>query len=122
MGVRVLIVEDEIDGIIGLTSFGPVRDKGLGMDGEIYTLYVDPDHVGRGAGSTLLHGAFAGLKEGKFQACLIWSHALNNARFFYEAMGGQRIGERTTRLGGAPVPEIGFGWKRLAVQPRRLVI
>ena len=118
----VVMVEDETEGAIGLASFGPVRDRGLGMDGEIYTLYVDPDHVGRGAGRTLLHGAFAGLKDRKFQSCLIWSHALNNARFFYEAMGGQRIGERTTRLGGAPVPEIGFGWKRLTVQPRRLVI
>ena len=56
------------------------------------------------------------------KGCLVWSHAQNNARFFYEAMGGQKIAERTTRLGGAPVPEVGFGWKRLAVQPRRLVI
>jgi ribosomal protein S18 acetylase RimI-like enzyme len=92
------------------------------LDGEIYTLYVDPDFLGCGAGTALLHGAFAALKDRKFHSCLVWSHAHNNARFFYEAMGGQKIAERTTRLGGAPCPEIGFGWKRLAVQPRRLVI
>jgi ribosomal protein S18 acetylase RimI-like enzyme len=118
----VLIAEDADEGPIGLASFGAARDHGLGLDGEIYTLYVDPEFLGRGAGSALLHGAFASLKERKFHSCLVWSHALNNARFFYEAMGGQRMAERTTRLGGTPVPEIGFGWKRLAVQPRRLVI
>ena len=119
---NVLLAEDDAEGTIGLASFGAARDSGLGLDGEIYTLYVDPQFWGQGAGSALLHGAFAALKGRKFHSCLIWSHALNNARFFYEAMGGQRVAERTTRLGGAPVPEIGFGWKRLAVQPRRLAI
>lgn len=118
----VLVAEDALEGVIGLASFGPVRDHGLGLDGEIYTLYVDPDFLGLGAGSALVHGAFEALKDRKFHSCLVWSHAQNNARFFYEAMGGQKMAERTTRLGGAPVPEIGFGWKRLAVQPRRLAI
>ena len=120
--VGVLVAEDAMEGAIGLASFGAARDRGLGLDGEIYTLYVDPDFLGCGTGTALLHGAFAALKERKFHSCLVWSHAQNNARFFYEAMGGQRMAERTTRLGGAPVPEIGFGWKRLSVQPRRLVI
>jgi ribosomal protein S18 acetylase RimI-like enzyme len=118
----VLVAEAGSHGLIGLASLGPARDRGLGFDGEIYTLYVDPGFLGRGAGTILLHGAFAVLKDRKFHSCLVWSHAQNNARFFYEAMGGQRIAERTTRLGGSQVPEIAFGWKRLAVQPRRIAI
>ena len=106
----------------GLASLGGARDRSLGFDGEIYTLYVDPSFFGQGAGRKLLHGAFAAMKERKFHSCLIWSHARNNACFFYEAMGGQRVAERTTRLGGEPTPEVAFGWKRLATNSRRLAI
>ena len=34
----VLVAEDPRHGIVGLTSLGPARDKGLGLDGEVYTL------------------------------------------------------------------------------------
>ena len=121
-GGGVLVAEAGNLGPIGLASLGASRDRGLGFDGEIYTLYVDPACLGQGVGSALLQGAFAALKERKFHSCLVWSHARNNACFFYEAMGGIRIAERTTRMAGSPVPEIAFGWKHLAVQPRRIAI
>ena len=121
-GGNVLVAELGNQGVIGLASLGAARDGGLGFDGEIYTLYVDPAFLGLGTGTALLHGAFAALRDRKFHSCLIWSHARNNACFFYEAMGGQKVAERTTRMGGAPVPEVAFGWKRLAVQPRRFAI
>ena len=110
----VIVVEDREHGLVGLSSLGSARDRGLGFEGEVYTLYVDPGFFGLGVGRTLLHGAFAALKERKLNSCLIWSHARNNACFFYEAMGGQRVAERLTRLGGEPTPEVAFGWKRLA--------
>ena len=118
----VIVAEDHQYGVIGLASLGGARDSGLGFEGEVYTLYVDPAFFGQGAGRALLHGAFAALKERKLNSCLIWSHARNNACFFYEAMGGQRVAERTMRLGGEPTPEIAFGWKRLATSSRRLAL
>ena len=111
----VLVAEDPAFGIIGLASLGPARDKGLGLDGEIYTLYVDPAFLGRGAGKLLLAASFAALTEKKYRSCLIWAHARNNACFFYEAMGGKRVATRLTRLMGEETPEIAFGWKRLLV-------
>jgi ribosomal protein S18 acetylase RimI-like enzyme len=118
----VIVAEDRDFGVIGLASLGNARDGSLGFDGEVYTLYVDPAFIGQGAGRALLHGAFAALKERDLTSCLIWSHARNNACFFYEAIGGQRVAERTTRMGGAPTPEIAFGWKRLATSSRRLAL
>jgi ribosomal protein S18 acetylase RimI-like enzyme len=117
----VIVAEDKTHGVVGLASLGGARDRSLGFEGEIYTLYVDPAFFGRGVGRKLLQGAFASLKEQKFHSCLVWSHARNNACFFYEAMGGQRVAERTTRLGGEPTPEVAFGWKRLATNPRGTV-
>jgi len=110
----VLVADDEQHGVIGLCSLGTARDGGTGFDGEVYTLYVDPAFMGRGAGRALLSGAFDTFKTRNLRSCLIWAHARNNACFFYEAMGGRRVATRTTRLMGELTPEVGFGWKRLA--------
>jgi GNAT superfamily N-acetyltransferase len=88
----------------------------IGLDGEVYTLYVDPAFLGRGTGRVLLTGAFDAFKDRKLRSCLIWAHAKNNACFFYEAMGGKRVATRTTQLMGELTPEIGFGWRQLATR------
>ena len=116
----VLAAEDKDFGVIGLAGFGAARDHGLGFDGEVYTLYVAPAFLGRGVGRALLHGAFAALKKRGHHSCLIWSHAQNNACFFYEAMGGVRSGNRQIMMGGQQVSEVAFGWKQLAVSRRKL--
>jgi len=118
-GVAVLVAEDAQAGVIGLTSLGAARDSTLGFDSEIYTLYVDPDFLGRGVGRTLLAGGFDLLKGRGARSCLIWAHARNNACFFYEAMGGRRIAARTTRLMGELTPEVAFGWRQLAFQKQK---
>ena len=58
-----LVAEDAQHGAIGLCSLGAARDGGTGFDGEIYTLYVDPAFLGRGAGRALLAGAFDAFKD-----------------------------------------------------------
>ena len=73
----VLIAEDAHFGPVGLASLGPARDKGLGLDGEIYTLYVDPAFLGRGTGRALLAASFAALTAKKYRSCVIWAHARN---------------------------------------------
>jgi len=111
----VLVAENTRHGIVGMASLGPSRDPALGFDGEVYTLYVDPAHYGRGAGRALLRGAFLTLSRSEMSSCVIWAHARNHARFFYEAMGGRLVAERTARLMGETVPEAAFGWKTLAL-------
>jgi hypothetical protein len=46
---------------------------------------------------------------------VIWAHAKNNARFFYEKVGGRLIAERSGRMMGDPINENAFGWRRLAL-------
>jgi len=111
----VYVAEDEKGAVVAMTSFGRARDSGLGFDGEIYTLYVDPMRTGAGIGRALLRGAFGAMSERGHQSCVIWAHAKNPARFFYEAMGGRLIAERTTAMMGVPVPEVAFGWRKLAL-------
>ena len=111
----VYVAEDDKGKTLGMASMGRARDSGLGYDAEVYTLYVDPLMTGRGVGRALLAGAFAALSERGHLRCVIWAHAGNPARFFYEAMGGKLVAERTTSMMGVPVPEIAFGWTKLAL-------
>ena len=114
----VFVAESERHGILGMMSFGPSRDSALGFDGEIYTLYVDPAFFGRGIGRAMMMAAFARMRARGFSSCVIWAHARNPARFFYERMGGRLIAERTARMMGDPIPEAAFGWKTLALAER----
>jgi GNAT superfamily N-acetyltransferase len=118
----VLVAEDALHGAIGLASLGTARDGTLGYEGEVYTLYVDPAFLGRGTGRALMAGAFDIFKDRKLRSCIIWAHAQNNACFFYERMGGKRVATRTVSLMGAATPEIGFGWKQLAVRRQSRII
>ncbi len=111
----VYVAEDDKGRLLGMTSMGRARDSGLGYDSEIYTLYVDPAVTGRGIGRALLAGAFSALSERGHTRCVIWAHAGNPARFFYERMGGRLVAERTTSMMGVPVPEAAFGWTKLAL-------
>jgi GNAT superfamily N-acetyltransferase len=117
-GRETVLVADSRQGIIGMASLGPARDRDLGFNGEVYTLYVDPAYFGMGIGRALLKGAFAHLRQSGASSCVIWAHAKNHARFFYEAMGGRLIAERTAKLMGEPCPEVAFGWRVLALAGR----
>ena len=114
----VFVAECGKHGVIGMASFGPTRDGALGYDGEIYTLYVDPSFYGRGTGRALMQGAYAALHKKGHSSCIIWAHAKNPVRFFYEAIGGRLIAERTAHMMGDAVPENGFGWRKLALTER----
>src|SRR5262249_3922746 len=107
--------------LAGMSSLGPARDADLGFGAEIYTLYVAPECTGSGVGRALLASGFDFLRRGGFRSCLIWAHAKNNARFFYEAMGGKMIARRSRPIMGVTMPEIAFGWNALALIPDRRV-
>jgi GNAT superfamily N-acetyltransferase len=95
----------ESDGTaIGFTHIGPVEDPPSGPQngiGEVYTLYLDPDHLGRGAGRFLLGAAEARLAADGFdQACLWVLDTNHRARRFYERQGwALSDGIRTQKYG-----------------------
>jgi hypothetical protein len=39
--------------------------------------------------------------------------AQNPTRFFYEGLGGERVGERVDTMGGTDVDEIAYAWRDL---------
>jgi len=108
-----VLVAEEAGQIIGVGSCGPSRHPGLGLAGEVYTLYVLPDFQNQGIGRRLMIGLFEALRQRGRDSALIWVLAANPSRFFYENMGGKRVGERDERLWGTVLHEIAYGWPDL---------
>jgi GNAT superfamily N-acetyltransferase len=82
---RPLVAEVEGD-IVGFASVGPSRDSD--GDGELYAIYVDPDHWGTGVGRKLMRAAEERLRELGHRDAFLWVFEDNpRARRFYEAAG-----------------------------------
>ena len=109
-----LVAEDEKSGILGMGSAGKNRLQSRNYIGEVYTLYVHPDHQNKGVGKMLLSGLFGELTKYNINSALIWVLARNPSRFFYEVMGGKLVGVRNERLWNVTLREFSYGWTNLS--------
>ena len=98
--------------IVGFGSCGPAR--GGPCRSEVYTLYVAGDWQGQGIGARLLGGLFEALRSAGAKDALIWVLRSNPARFFYEAMAGQRLAERRAPFAGVQLEETAYRWPDLS--------
>lgn len=114
-GTEIVCIADDPDaGVVAVASAGPNRARTGTYAGEVYTLYVHPDHQNRGIGERLLMNVFVELQAQHLTSAIIWVLAANPSRFFYEAMGGKRVGEREEKMWGTKLREIAYGWPDLA--------
>jgi ribosomal protein S18 acetylase RimI-like enzyme len=121
----ILVAFDSDAGVIGVTGFGrsriedrpsrpPFMQTGVTLgSGEVFTLYVHPDHQNRGVGRTLLAGAFEGLRERGLDQAYVWVLHDNPARYFYERAGGKLVASRRERMWGVDVAQVAYGWPDL---------
>ena len=94
-----ILVAEAGGSIAGFASVGPAQ---AGETGELYAIYVDPDHWGEGLGKALIRTAEERLVEAGFAEAILWVLDDNpRARRFYETMGWEHDGgsKRDTFLG-----------------------
>jgi ribosomal protein S18 acetylase RimI-like enzyme len=113
-GELIYVAEDAKAGVIAVGSGGANRTKSSVFTGEVYTLYVHPDHQNQGIGERLLRRLFQALLEAGMGSAVIWVLAPNPSRFFYERIGGKRVGDRHEELWGTTLKEIAYGWPDLS--------
>jgi GNAT superfamily N-acetyltransferase len=83
-------------------TFGPPDAPSIPGAGELYAIYLDPAHWGRGYGRALMRAAERGLAEAGFSKAYLWVLETNaRARRFYEiagwaADGGTKVEHRGT--------------------------
>jgi ribosomal protein S18 acetylase RimI-like enzyme len=90
---------------VGFVGAGPAWDDA--GTGQVYVIYVDPAHWGRGLGRQLLRAAVLHLRSVGFATATLWVLTTNTrARGFYEHEGWSPTGRtRVERLYDADVPE-----------------
>jgi ribosomal protein S18 acetylase RimI-like enzyme len=104
----VYLAETESGEIIGLAMAGVETGS---TTAEVYALYVLPDHHRQGNGRRLVAAIAAHLAQWDVTALHIGVLKANApARRFYEALGGQIVGEREVEDAGFQLPEVIYGW------------
>jgi ribosomal protein S18 acetylase RimI-like enzyme len=98
------LVEDDV---VGFAAVGASHSENGA--GELYAIYVDPGHWGRGAGRALIERSEASLRESGFPSALLWVIEGNErAERFYRAAGWERDGEKEDVFQGALVTELRY--------------
>jgi ribosomal protein S18 acetylase RimI-like enzyme len=99
--------------IVGFCYGGPSRLVDADHPGEIYAIYVLPEHQGRGHGSALLRAGAKEIVARGWHGMLIWVLRENApSRLFYERMGGRYLRGSDTEheIEGATITESGYAW------------
>jgi GNAT superfamily N-acetyltransferase len=103
-----IVVAEAAGSVAGFASVGPARGEDAG---ELYAIYVDPDHWGEGLGKELIQTAEDRLVEAGFAEAMLWVLDDNpRARRAYEAAGWKLDGAEKTDvvLGDVTVTEVRY--------------
>jgi ribosomal protein S18 acetylase RimI-like enzyme len=97
-------------GIRGYCDIGRSRSRTDGVTGEVFAIYVDPDHIGTGVGSRLFIAAMAGLRQLGHARVELWVLDSNErARKFYERHGWELAPDvKTETIGGVDLDEVRY--------------
>jgi ribosomal protein S18 acetylase RimI-like enzyme len=92
-----LVTLGDIGQIVGWVSFGASRDDDGSGIGELYAIYLQSDHWGKGYGKRLLAYAEHHLSKEGFSTITLWVLELNyRTRRFYEIAGYVADGTKKT--------------------------
>ncbi|PAD35422.1 GNAT family N-acetyltransferase [Terribacillus saccharophilus] len=107
-----LLVAEADETIVGFISGGRCRESvHSDYDGEVYAIYLDPNYTKRGIGKLLMQSLEKRLTAEGMTGVVAWMLVGNEARHFYEGLGGKKIAEDKLQINGASYPEIAYGWK-----------
>jgi GNAT superfamily N-acetyltransferase len=107
-------VAEDATGVIGFASGGKCRNQQpefAAYDGELFALYLLPQHHGQGIGRKLVNAVAQTLRDANYQKMLIWVLKDNlPSRAFYERIGGQYVTELSFDMAGTTLLEVGYGY------------
>jgi GNAT superfamily N-acetyltransferase len=91
--------------VIGYCIFGPDRDEPARDRGEVYAVYVHPDHWRSGAGSQLMNAALEELAASGRGEVSLWVLTANAAARDFYTHGGWRPDGAERVLDRLPTPD-----------------
>lgn len=107
---RFVLVAETRGEIVGFAAAGPERTGDEEYRGEVYAIYVLPEYQQQGIGKQLMGMCAQELSRRGINTLLVWVLEANPARRFYERLGGQLVRSNEINIGGARLPQVGYGW------------
>ena len=109
-GTGLLVLESDEE-IVGYSTYGRNRVPSMPYSGEIFELYLQPEHQGLGLGRRLFNAARRELAEHGYLSTIFWALADNDkALAFYRSLGGQTIRRAEERFGSDMLTRVAFGF------------
>lgn len=100
--------------VIGFANGGKERTgKFAPYESEVYAIYLLEPYQGKGLGRKLIQAVVNQLIEAGYESLIIRVLSENEARFFYEAIGGVIVTEGELTIGNKTHKEIVYGWQSL---------
>ena len=103
-----------------VVGFGSVGQRGSSRgsplaDGEIHTLYVLDDWREMGIGRRLMLAGSLHLATAGCRSAFLWVLSDNPSRWFYQRLGGKRVADGSTRVGGRTLPQTAYAWDPIEI-------
>src|SRR6185503_19938774 len=83
--------------VVGFAGCGPQRDPDSRFTGELYAIYVFPEHQGAGHGRNLFRAVADHLRGRGMNSMSVWVLERGPARGFYERLGGRLLDKTIER-------------------------
>ena len=97
--------------VVGFANYGPCREKNIDADAELYSIYIEDDYHGYGIGKSLFLKGFEATKKRQYKKMMVSVFSQNNnARVFYERMGGELAGVDQVILEEVSYPTATYVW------------
>lgn len=113
------VAETEGGEVVGFVTGGVERTNHPEYAGELYAIYLLEGYQGQGLGRRLAGTLGRQMLAKGMPSMLVWVLSTNPARGFYEALGGQFLGEKAVLVGSGIYQEVSYGWKDVAELVRK---
>ncbi|UQD51795.1 GNAT family N-acetyltransferase [Bacillus methanolicus] len=115
---NVFVAENQKGKIVGFSSGGKERSrKYKNYNGELYAIYILKEYQGQGIGKLLVKRVINELKNLKIYSMLVLVLEDNSSRYFYEALGGEKIDTVEVEIFGKNLNELVYGWHDIRTIP-----
>jgi 3-deoxy-manno-octulosonate cytidylyltransferase (CMP-KDO synthetase) len=111
---RLLIAEDESDGVVGFIDYAYKESGNFDHDGRIFSFYFVPEFQSRGLGKLLFRSCLRRMSREYYGSVCLDTFEANPYRSFYENMNGRVLAHDDHHVGNELFPTVVYGWDDLS--------
>ena len=111
---RLLIAEDELEGVVGFIDYAYKESDNFDHDGRIFSFYFLPEFQRQGLGGLLFRKCLRRMRGECYRSVCLDTFEANPLRTFYEKMGGRFVAADEHEVGDRFFPTVVYGWDDLS--------